>query len=270
MCGKFKETEDWMRFKNTNDWEHFREYLEEQKEEKGIRPLFFVESGAGLYGFLDKESDVDIRGVVIEDIERLLGLGSSVSTLDSSFGDIDYEIHELKKYMDLLYDGNFNMIEWTHSPLVQDEITTLTGNEMEELRDIAKECISPSTGKHVRGWSYSMYKMDWSIPKKCLYAIRPMMVYINFCLNGQVESDIQILIRIDEFQYLKDHVQELIRLKEQSKEVPEKMQDKNKEFYDRLEERTKEVEGHIKFPDQETKERINKFIVEWRKDSEGN
>jgi len=254
-----------------SDWSKFKEHLNEMKEEKDFRLYYFIESGAKLYGFDDEDSDVDVRGIVVDTLENKLSLGRGTETISGEIGEIDYDIHELEKFMSLLYKGNFNVIEWLFSPHIFDDITEgFTLSEYDVLRDIAKKCIHYRTGNHVRGWSKSIYKMDWSKPKKCLYALRPMMVYIYFCKTGNFQSNITELIKTPEFIDMKEHINNLIALKILNKKVPDYRIEKNKVYYDKLKERTKEVEEmlenentiRLNYDRDLLKWEINRFLVD--------
>lgn len=231
------------------DWVEFKAFLESKRLQEGIRPLFFVESGAKLYGFEDEDSDVDVRGVVIKPLEKKLTLGTGLQTLEGEFGEIDYDLHELEKFMGLLYKGNFNVIEWVFSPHTFDEISSISDSNYVRLKSLAERSIHYRTGNHVRGWSKSIYKMNWNIPKKCLYALRPMMVYIYFCKTGIVESDIRVLANTPEFKEMEKHIMKLIELKKQGKSVNERLKKRNKDFYRHLRTRTKEVEEMLERED---------------------
>lgn len=252
--------------RDMSDWDDFLNYINTLQND-GKRILFLVESGSALYGFKDENSDVDIRGVFIESLENILSVKRHKNKYDSSIGDIDYTMHELKKFGGLLYKGNFNIIEWIFSPHVYKLMSSIKKNDSKRLKDIAKGCVSVHTGNHVRGWAYSMYKMDWSKPKKSLYAIRPLMVYIYFCETQHIESNIVELSKEPTFSHMKEHVEGLIDLKLRGAEVPVEMIKRNKKYYNQLREKSLEIEKEVglrTYPDDDIEERINKFMMDIR------
>lgn len=232
----------------------------------GVQPFLFVESGSKLYGFDDDKSDVDIRGVVVEHIDNILSFNNTQDTMNKTVGIVDFEYYELAKFMGLLSKGNFNIIEWIYSPYVF-EGCSYGGLNINWLRRVAKDCITVHTGNHVRGWAKSMYKMDWTNPKKCLYAIRPLMVYINYLKNRTFQSNIVKLTEYLAFLDMGSHVFELINLKQNRRDVPESVADKNREWYDKLMEDSMSLEEEMgvkkQIPD-ETMRKIKQAVIDIR------
>lgn len=204
--------------------------------------LFVSESGSRAYGFADDSSDIDLRGVFIDDIVDLFSLNCPKTALDGEIGDIDYQFDSLGKFLGLLLKSNFNRIEWFYSP---HKIVPLKFKQL-EMTEIVEGCLSTKMGNHVRGWAYSMYNMNWDNPKKCLYAIRPLMVYINVCETGEFESNIRKLVGQDRFKKYRAQVNGLINMKENRKSVPETYKAINKKIYDELVKKSYEVEKEAK------------------------
>jgi len=223
------------------------------------RLLLLCESGSGTYGFRSEGSDLDLRGVFVENIDRLLSLHPGSDVIDGFSDDrmVDWQIFELKKFLGLLTKPNFNVLEWVYTPL---QIIPLP----HEIKEIANESLSQRIGNHVRGWTYSIHKMDWRDPKKCLYAIRPLMSYINLCERKEFISDITVLSpRFG----LEDHVDTLIELYRSNKSVNHTMRIKNMRIYEDFTESSYQIEKDSWLPEKPSIKAIdmaNKFIIRTR------
>jgi predicted nucleotidyltransferase len=203
--------------------------------------ILLCESGSGTYGFRSDDSDLDLRGVFVEDIDKLLSLHPPRDTIDGFSDDrmIDWQMFELKKFLGLLTKPNFNVLEWVYTPLQVIEFP-------KEIREIADMSLSQKLGNHVRGWAYSIYRMDWRNPKKCLYAIRPLMSYINLCERKEFVSDITILSPIFG---LEDHVNTLIELCRSNRSANDMVRAKNLKIYEDFAESSTDIEKSSWLPD---------------------
>ena len=201
-------------------------HIEEFKSGFDRELMLLCESGSETYGFKSETSDTDIRGVFVENTGTLLGLRKPKDSLNGFSNDrmIDWQIFELKKFLKLLIKPNFNVMEWVYTPYQHMKFP-------KEIKEIADLSLSRELGKHARGWAYSMYKMDWWQPKKCIYALRPLMVYINLCETGKFESDITKLA--DRFD-LANHINLLIILYKTDNTVSDVRRIRNLKIYDEL------------------------------------
>jgi predicted nucleotidyltransferase len=95
-----------------------------KEEGINVKLIFLCVAGSHLYGTNRPDSDLDLRGVVIEDSKDILGLGgfeqmqgnTALEYLKKNYGydylqDTDITLHGLKKFTRLLSDGNPNIIE---------------------------------------------------------------------------------------------------------------------------------------------------------------
>ena len=223
------------------------------------RLLLLCESGSGTYGFRSEVSDLDLRGVFVKNLPDLLSLHPGRDVIDGFSDDrmIDWQIFELKKFLGLLTKPNFNVLEWVYTPLQIIEMP-------KTIRDIADASLSQKLGNHVRGWAYSIYKMDWRNPKKCLYAIRPLMSYINLCERKEFVSDITILSpRFG----LEDHVDTLIELYRSNRSANDVVRARNLKIYEELADRSNEIEKDSWLPEKTSIKAIemaNRFILKTR------
>jgi hypothetical protein len=85
-------------------------------------PLFYLcLAGSHLYGTAGAESDVDHRGIYLEPVPSLIGLGSEVGTYrhagHTTDGTVlDLELHPLRKWVRLALACNPNMLEALFAP----------------------------------------------------------------------------------------------------------------------------------------------------------
>ena len=233
--------------------------IEEFKDNFDRELILLCESGSETYGFKSETSDTDIRGVFLENTGAVLGLYKPKDTRNGFSDDrmVDWQIFELRKFLGLLIKPNFNVMEWVYPPYQYMKFP-------KEIRKIADLSLSQELGSHARGWAYSIYKMNWSNPKKCIYALRPLMVYIHLCETRRFESDITKLS--DKF-YLTDHINLLITLYKTNHTVSDVRRAKNLKIYDELVKRSIEVE-EISWipakPSEEAFELANDFLISTR------
>jgi predicted nucleotidyltransferase len=222
--------------------------------------ILLCESGSETYGFKSETSDTDIRGVFVENATSLLSLRPPKDSIQGFLDDrmLDWQIFELKKFLGLLIKPNFNVLEWIYTPYQYMEFAP-------ELREIADLSLSQRLGNHARGWAYSIYKMEWQSPKKCIYAIRPLMVYINLCQTGEFESNITKLS--DKFD-ITNHVDLLINLYRTDHKASEIVRAKTLKIYDELVAESNTIEKDswlpVKSP-QEAFDMADEFLIKNRK-----
>lgn len=224
--------------------------------------ILLCESGSESYGFKSETSDTDIRGVFVDDIDSVLGLHTPKDVITGFSDDrmLDWQIFELKKFLGLLIKPNFNVLEWVYTPYQYMPVPP-------GLREIADLSLSQKLGDHARGWAYSIYKMEWKDPKRCIYAIRPLMVYINLCETGYFESNITKLS--DRFN-ITNHVDLLIDLYKTNHKASEIVRAKTLKIYDDLVTESNIVEKDSWLPVkplQEAFERANKFLINVRSET---
>lgn len=97
--------------------------------------LFATVSGAHLYGFPSRDSDVDLRGVRLLPAADLVGLREPAETRSRMWGrdgvELDLVTHDLRKFVRLMLRRNGYVLEQLLSPLVVH--TTDTHGELAEL-----------------------------------------------------------------------------------------------------------------------------------------
>src|SRR5207248_4348346 len=120
--------------------------------------LFATVSGAHLYGFPSPDSDYDLRGAHILPAREVVGLHPVRETIESSADHgglaVDLVTHDVRKFFALLLKRNGYVLEQLYSPLV-----VLTTPEHEELKAIARGCVTRHHSHHYRGFAQTQWKL---------------------------------------------------------------------------------------------------------------
>lgn len=169
--------------------------------------LFATVSGAHLYGFPSADSDYDLRGAHILPVEALAGLERGEETVQSCSVrgglEIDLVTHDVGKLFRLLLRPNGYVLEQLFSPLV-----VHASPEHEELREIARGCI---TRRHVRHYT-GFARNQWSLFEKesprrvkpLLYVYRVLLTGIHLMRTGEVEANLERLNERFRLSYLSE------------------------------------------------------------------
>lgn len=150
------------------------------------RLIYMIETGSSLYGLRTTESDVDYVGVFMASDEYYYGL-KKIEKIDLSEKDkdsngkntknaIDIKIYELKKFVDLCYKNNPNIIEMLYA----NNINILHEDEMfKEFKEVLKKTITK------RGINHSFYNYMISQKKKMFEKVDNL----NFLIDGVVAME---------------------------------------------------------------------------------
>ena len=171
--------------------------------------LFATISGAHLYGFPSPDSDFDLRGVHILPLADVLGLYDKKETIEVSeirAGlELDLVTHDVSKFFSLLLQRNGYVLEQLYSPLV-----VYSTPEHQELREIAKGCITRHHAHHYLGFSKTQWRLfEKEQPhrvKPLLYVYRVLLTGIHLMQTGQVEANLVTLNQHFALPYLPDLV----------------------------------------------------------------
>ncbi len=160
-------------------------------------PLLFVTvSGAHLYGFPSPDSDYDLRGVHILPVREIIGLDPGRETIEISEmrGDLELDLvtHDVKKFFGLLLKKNGYVLEQLYSPLILHALP-----EHEELKLIAKDCITRHHSHHYFGFAETQWKLfDKERPRRVkplLYVFRVLLTGIHLMRKGTIEANLVTL-----------------------------------------------------------------------------
>lgn len=179
--------------------------------------LFATLSGAHLYGFDSPDSDYDVRGSHILPLQEVVGLHPLKETLEISEIRDDLELdlvtHDIKKFFQLLLKKNGYVLEQLYSPLI---LQTTPAHE--ELKEIAKDCITRHHAHHYLGFARTQWKLFAKERpqriKPLLYVYRVLLTGIHLMKTGQIEANLVNLN--DRFQL--SYLSELIAQKRESTE----------------------------------------------------
>lgn len=157
--------------------------------------VFATVSGAHLYGFASRDSDVDLRGVHLLPASEMVGLRIGPQTLDRSWVhegvEMDLVTHDLAKFMRLLLRRNGYVLEQLLSPLV-----VTTGPAHEALVALAPACLTRHHAHHYLGFARTQYELFRRTDqlKPLLYTVRVLLTGICLMRSGQVQAHLPSLL----------------------------------------------------------------------------
>lgn len=167
--------------------------------------LFATLSGAHLYGFPSPDSDYDLRGCHILPVPEVVGLEPGRETIEVSEIrqelEIDLVTHDIKKFFLMLLKKNGYVLEQIYSPLV-----IHTTPEHEELKVIAKNCITRHHVYHYLGFSQTQWRLfekDRRV-KPLLYIYRVLLTGIYLMQTGVVEANLVNLNEVFRLPFIPD------------------------------------------------------------------
>ncbi len=159
--------------------------------------LFSTVSGAHLYGFPSRDSDVDLRGVHLLPAAEVVGLQHGPATLDRSWLrdglEIDLVTHDLVKFARLLLNRNGYVLEQLLSPLV-----VTSGEAHEELLALAPGCLTHHHAHHYQGFAATQWRLFERTGelKPLLYTYRVLLTGAHLMSTGEVVADLPTLLQV--------------------------------------------------------------------------
>ncbi len=228
--------------------------------------LFATISGAHLYGFPSPDSDYDLRGVHILPADEVLGLWAVRDTVELSKKepiDLDLVTHDIHKFFGLLLKANGYVLEQLYSPLV-----VRTTPEHEELKWIAKNCITRHHAHHYFGFAENQWKLfqkdETPRVKPLLYVFRVLLSGIHLMRTGEVEANLN---RLND-EYRLPYIPELIERKTEGTEHQKLDSTETAVYaseYERLRKRLEEEAGGTSLPESSrAKAALNELLVRVR------
>ena len=163
-------------------------------------PLLFVTiSGAHLYGFPSPDSDVDLRGVHVLPLAEIAGLDVGRETLEVSGVhdglEVDLVTHDARKFFLLMLKKNGYVLEQLHSPWI-----VRTTPEHEELKHIARDCVTRHHSHHYFGFAETQWKLfEKEHPRRVkplLYVYRVLLTGIHLMETGDIEANLLKLTEV--------------------------------------------------------------------------
>ncbi|WP_406448626.1 nucleotidyltransferase domain-containing protein [Streptomyces sp. NBC_00876] len=166
--------------------------------------LFATVSGAHLYGFPSRDSDVDLRGVHLLPAEDLVGLREPEETCsrmwDSDGVEMDLVTHDLRKFVRLMLKPNGYVLEQLLSPLV-----VHTSALHAELVALAPDVLTRNHAHHYRGFAGTQWRLFGRTGelKPLLYTFRALLTGIHLMRSGEVLAHLpSLLTRVPAPSYL--------------------------------------------------------------------
>jgi len=217
----------------------FDSRIETEISSQPYQLLFATISGAHLYGFPSRDSDYDLRGVHILPLAEVVGLDPGRETIEFSAVrdglEIDLVTQELKKFFDLLLKKNGYVLEQLFSPLVLKATP-----EYEELKAIAKTCITRHHSHHYFGFAETQWKLFVKERpprvKPLLYVYRVLLTGIYLMRSGQIEANLVNLNQEFKLPYISELIERKLAGHEKSA-----VRDIDLEFHEREFERLRGV-----------------------------
>src|SRR5260221_1129243 len=127
-------------------------------QEQPYSLLFATVRGGHLYGFPSHDSDYDLGGAHVLPVRKVLGLDATRDTLElagvRAGVELDLVTRDLKKFLALLLKPNGYVLEQLFSPLV-----VLTPPAHEELKSLAKRCVTPRHSRHYLAFAESQCRL---------------------------------------------------------------------------------------------------------------
>jgi predicted nucleotidyltransferase len=152
---------------------------------------FLTVSGAHLYGFPSRDSDVDLRGVHLLPLEEVVGLETGEETVtlmwDHAGVEADAVTHDLAKFCTLLLRRNGYVLEQVMSPLV-----VATSPVHAELKALVPGLVTSHHAHHYLGFArsqWTLFERSREL-KPLLYTFRVLLTGVHLMRTGEVEADL--------------------------------------------------------------------------------
>lgn len=120
--------------------------------ERGKRPLFMAVTGSHLWNLARPESDLDIRGIYADTLDKALALRPGEDCLQEQGcldADVDFAFWELAKALRMLCNGNGNVVEMLLSPTC-----FFAGPEI-DWEAIARRFLTKKLAAYYKGYFHS-------------------------------------------------------------------------------------------------------------------
>ena len=157
--------------------------------------LFATVSGAHLYGFPSRDSDVDLRGVHLLPAADLVGLREPAETRsrmwDRDGVEMDLVTHDLRKFVRLMLRRNGYVLEQLLSPLV-----VHTTDAHQELAALAPGVLTGHHAHHYRGFATTQWRLFEKTGelKPLLYVFRVLLTGVHLMRSGEMQAHLPTLL----------------------------------------------------------------------------
>lgn len=231
-------------------------------------PLVFATiSGAHLYGFPSADSDFDLRGLHLLPLDQVVGLEPGEETVEKSGMhdgiEMDLVTHDAKKFFGLMLKKNGYVLEQLLSPLI-----VHTTPEHEELKAIAKDCVTKFHAHHYLGFAATQWKLfrKEELPKvkPLLYVYRVLLTGIHLVRTGEIEANLLTLNETAKLPYIDELVERKLAGPEKGR-LDEADVEFHEREYERLVSELEAAMGMSTLPEQASgKAALNDLLVRLR------
>src|SRR3990172_9951046 len=179
--------------------------------------LYVTISGSHLYGFESEDGVIDFRGCWLLDTNKIIGLENPKLFIKKEEGKNDIVLYELKMELNLLNEGNCNVMEHLFATQLY------TSDEYFELKKLVSYNMNMNgIYNSYRGLAWSNYN-DFCLKgvhtvKKFLYVFRGILAGMYAIQTRTIEPNLKELLRGKESHYYYPLIMELIRLKKAGNE----------------------------------------------------
>ncbi|WP_432094946.1 nucleotidyltransferase domain-containing protein [Streptomyces sp. bgisy100] len=162
--------------------------------EQGHHLVFATVSGAHLYGFPSRDSDIDLRGAHLLPVRDLIGLEEAEETRSRMAvrdgTELDLVTHDLRKFARLMLRRNGYVLEQLLSPLV-----VRTSPVHTELAALAPGAVTRHHAHHYRGFAATQWRLFGKTGelKPLLYTFRALLTGIHLMRSGEVVAHLPTL-----------------------------------------------------------------------------
>lgn len=264
---------------NAEEIIYLNSHLKNELQKKTATLFYTCVSGAHLYGMESPNSDIDVRGVFVNNTHKLLGLHRPEETIHWDLTQVhpsqpihsdglDIEVHEIAKFLSLALKSNCNVLEHLVAQPLYAEPEAL------EMRKLMLGMMSKNglynSYKGMATFNYHKFLKTGKkkTVKKYLYVFRGLLAGMYALQNGQIQPDLAQLSRC----YQIPEVKELIKIKQANSEtgaLPADIDEAKLEtvLVDLFERITKAYEKSNlpDKPDEEDVAKVNTWLIKLRK-----
>ncbi|MCW8931556.1 MAG: nucleotidyltransferase domain-containing protein [Gammaproteobacteria bacterium] len=212
-----------MRVNNQSIERDILDQLKQIEAEHHVKIILAVESGSRAWGFPSKDSDYDVRFIYCHEPDWYLSVFNNRDVIELPIDDLlDINGWDIKKSLVLLKQSNSALMEWLASPIQYLEIKEVA----DPIKQLAEEAFLPLASCHhylsMAGIHLEKISQSEQVNiKKYLYALRPVL-----CCHWVIEKECQPPMLFSDLLNtflsegrLRDDIDELLRIKQDSNEI---------------------------------------------------
>jgi uncharacterized protein len=161
------------------------------EEHYGVKVLLLGISGSHMWGLSRPESDVDIRGIYVKPLRKVLSLNPGRDTIEGTlFENYDIQLYEIGKAFSMLNNNNGNLVELILSPTVYYQLDCDFS-----WRTIARSYVTQRLYHYYKGYHQSQKRRAAKNRggKALLYAYREIMQGIYLMKTGKIVHNFEDL-----------------------------------------------------------------------------